>query len=262
MTTVRAANVHAGKRYSIRGGDTLWAIASRLKAQGVGGSVKQIIALIQRLNPSITNPNLIIAGHALRLPAVGALADRFSRAARAPVNLGSNSPAQQVGPSAQVALPADSSSAEAFRAQVAQWAIAQADDPSIGYSQTKGRFGNATDAQGHRFFDCSGLVTAAYAQYGVKLGANYTAAMRATWPQWAQQVPKSTSAMKPGDLILMNGHVVMYIGGGKCVGAQGTGPAFQEQVTTHIDAQHYLSRPDAIVLRPNVPDGLLQQRSA
>jgi cell wall-associated NlpC family hydrolase len=106
---------------------------------------------------------------------------------------------------------------------------------------------------GHRYFDCSGLVFTAYKQAGVTLGGNWTGAMRSTWPQWADQVPKNTAAMKPGDVILMNGHVVMYIGGGRCVGAQTSHTAFRDQVTTNISAQSYLNQPDAIVLRPRVP---------
>lgn len=60
----------AGSSYTIRRGDTLWAIASRLKAQGMPGGHWDIIRQIQKLNPKITDPNLIIAGDTLRLPAV------------------------------------------------------------------------------------------------------------------------------------------------------------------------------------------------
>ncbi|MEW5740108.1 MAG: NlpC/P60 family protein [Myxococcota bacterium] len=232
--------------YRIRRGDTLWAIASRLKRQGAQGSTRELIARIARDN-GIKNPNLIIAGRTLRLPGASS---SFTPA-----------PTSQTGGRPSVTptftVPASSSGADAFRARVAQWAIAQADNPNIGYSQTKGRFGNVTDSAGHRYFDCSGLVFTAYKQAGVTLGGNWTGAMRSTWPQWADQVPKHTSQMKPGDLILMNGHVVMYIGGGRCVGAQTSHTAFQHQVTTNISAQHYLNRPDAIVLRPRVPASLV-----
>jgi hypothetical protein len=60
-----------GESYRIQRGDTLWAIASRLKAQGMKGSHWDIIRQIQALNPHITNPNLIYAGDTIRLPAVG-----------------------------------------------------------------------------------------------------------------------------------------------------------------------------------------------
>lgn len=249
----RASSVRAGQSYTIHSGDTLWAIASRLKAQGVQGSHWDIIRMIQRLNPSITNPNLIISGRSLRLPGPGAVADGFSPAQSRPRGAtGWQSPTQQAPVSQTVQVPPGSSRADAIRAQVAQWAVQQANDPNIGYSQTKGRFGNATDSQGNRYFDCSGLVYTAYKQFGITLGGNWTGAMRSTWRNWADQVPKNPGVMKPGDLILMDGHVVMYIGNGRCVGAQTSHTNFQDQVTTNIDVNRYLARPDAIVLRPRV----------
>lgn len=60
----------AGSSYTIRKGDTLWEIASRLKSQGMPGGHWDIIKQIQKLNPKITNPNLIIAGDTIRLPGV------------------------------------------------------------------------------------------------------------------------------------------------------------------------------------------------
>ncbi len=60
----------AGGSYTIRRGDTLWEIASRLKSQGMPGSHWDIIHQIQKLNPKITDPNLIITGDTLKLPAV------------------------------------------------------------------------------------------------------------------------------------------------------------------------------------------------
>ena len=60
--------------YTIRRGDTLWAIASRLKAQGVPGAHWDIIRQIQQMNPKITDPNLIIAGDTIRLPGPGGAA--------------------------------------------------------------------------------------------------------------------------------------------------------------------------------------------
>lgn len=241
---MHAASVSAGSTYRIHSGDTLWAIASRLRGQGVSGSVPDIIRQIQQLNPSITNPNLIIAGHSLRLP---------GSHRRATPQRDEFQPRAPRGPSLNpVSVPRGSTEADAIRARAAEWAIRQADDPNIGYSQTKGRFGNATDGNGNRYFDCSGLVFTAYKNLGVTLGGNWTGAMRSTWPQWAQQVPKDLNQMKPGDLLLMNGHVVMYTGNGRCVGAQTGNTRFADQVTTNIDARRYLARGDCIVLRPNV----------
>ena len=64
-----------------------------------------------------------------------------------------------------------------------------------------------------------------------KLGGDCTGAMRATASQWAEGIPKDEAQMKPGDLILMGGHVVMYTGNGKAVGAQTGNTAFQDQVS-------------------------------
>lgn len=246
-------NVSAARRapatstgYTIRSGDTLWAIASRLKAQGVVGSHREIIQLIMRMNPSIKNANLIYTGNSLKLPGAGTFADGFTPAQSRPR---SSSPSQSVGP---ISVPQGSSRADAIRAQAARWAIEQANNPDIGYSQTKGRYGNVTDKNGNRYFDCSGLVYTAYKKLGVELGGNWTGAMRSTWRSWADQVPKNPSAMKPGDLLLMDGHVVMYIGNGKCVGAQTSNTAWDRQVTADIPVGNYLQRSDCIVLRPRV----------
>lgn len=74
-----------GGDYRIQRGDTLWAIAGRLKAQGLAGSHWDIIRQIQSLNPKITNPNLIFAGDTLKLPAV--TGSSFTPSAPPPVNV-------------------------------------------------------------------------------------------------------------------------------------------------------------------------------
>ncbi|MFP2928568.1 C39 family peptidase [Pyxidicoccus sp. 3LG] len=56
--------------YQIKKGDTLWGIASQLKAKGMQGSHWDVINQIRELNPKITNPNLIMAGDSLKLPGV------------------------------------------------------------------------------------------------------------------------------------------------------------------------------------------------
>lgn len=67
-------------------------------------------------------------------------------------------------------------------------------------------------------FDCSGFVSWAYSQAGIKLPA-YTESLKSV----GRQV--SASEMKPGDLVFFNtykrdGHVGIYIGGGKFIGSQ------------------------------------------
>lgn len=71
-------------------------------------------------------------------------------------------------------------------------------------------------------FDCSGLVSWAYAQIGVSV-PHYTGAIWSSFPH------VSMSQLQPGDLILYYGieHVAMYIGGGMVVQAPHTG-AFVE----------------------------------
>jgi len=248
---MHAGSVRSGSTYRIHSGDTLWGIASKLKRDGVQGSVPEIIRQIAQMN-GISNPNLIITGRSLKLPGAGGGGQVGGGQPVRPPNDGYN-PSQPSGPAiTPVTVDQGSTRADQIRARAAEFAIAQANDPNIGYSQTKGRFGNATDSQGHRYFDCSGLVFTAYKNQGITLGGNWTGAMRQTWRQWADQVPKNLNQMKPGDLLLMDGHVVMYTGNGKCVGAQTGNTAFRDQVRTGIDAQSYLNRPDCIVLRPHV----------
>ena len=60
----------SGSEYQIKSGDTLWAIASRLKAQGMPGSHWDIINQIVSMNAQIKDPNLIYTGDTLKLPGV------------------------------------------------------------------------------------------------------------------------------------------------------------------------------------------------
>lgn len=59
-----------GSDYLVQRGDTLWAIASRLKANGAEGSHWDIINRIVSMNPQIKDPNLIYTGDTLKLPGV------------------------------------------------------------------------------------------------------------------------------------------------------------------------------------------------
>ncbi|MFL4473672.1 C40 family peptidase [Paeniglutamicibacter sp. MACA_103] len=64
-------------------------------------------------------------------------------------------------------------------------------------------------------WDCSGFVQYVYAQHGINI-ARGTSAIRASG-QFVR-----TSSPKPGDLVFQNGggHVGIYLGGGKMIGAQ------------------------------------------
>jgi cell wall-associated NlpC family hydrolase len=68
-------------------------------------------------------------------------------------------------------------------------------------------------------FDCSGLVSWAYAQAGLGGLPHFTGAL------WASGAHISESELAPGDLVFYNGlnHVGMYIGGGNFVEAPHTG---------------------------------------
>lgn len=76
---------------------------------------------------------------------------------------------------------------------------------------------NASDIA-NGLFDCSGFVHWAFAQAGVSVGASTEALKN-------QGTRVSVSNMKPGDLVFFNtyktdGHVGIYIGGGKFIGSQ------------------------------------------
>ena len=84
-------------------------------------------------------------------------------------------------------------------------------------------------AAGPDAYDCSGLVYAAYAVAGIRLG-------RTTY-QWRQDGPVvPLSQIQPGDLLFSAGsdgtrgnpgHVVMYLGGGQVIQAPQTGQDVQ-----------------------------------
>jgi cell wall-associated NlpC family hydrolase len=82
-------------------------------------------------------------------------------------------------------------------------------------------------------FDCSGLVSWAYAQIG-KSVPHYTGAIWSAFPQ------VSSSDLQPGDLVFFNGgeHVGMYIGGGQFVHAPHTGDVVR--VETHDTRGDYV----------------------
>ncbi|MER6142169.1 NlpC/P60 family protein [Streptomyces sparsogenes] len=71
---------------------------------------------------------------------------------------------------------------------------------------------------GPRGFDCSGLTMRAWQAAGVKLP-------RTTWSQRYAGKATTRAGLRPGDLVLAygDGHVALYIGGGKVIHAPGRG---------------------------------------
>jgi Uncharacterized protein conserved in bacteria len=77
-------------------------------------------------------------------------------------------------------------------------------------------FGASSPSTGQ--FDCSGFVKAAFAANGISVG-------RTTFDLVATGTPVSYSQAKPGDLVFFdtyttNGHVGIYLGGGRFIGSQ------------------------------------------
>ena len=72
-------------------------------------------------------------------------------------------------------------------------------------------------------YDCSGLAQAAWAAAGVSIP-------RTTYADWSSLPHVSMSSLEPGDLILYDGegHVAIYVGGGKIVDAPHSGADVEE----------------------------------
>jgi peptidoglycan hydrolase-like protein with peptidoglycan-binding domain len=80
--------------------------------------------------------------------------------------------------------------------------------------------------KGTRVFDCSGFVVTAYKQLGVNLAARGITTSGAIHANTTFLQPVSRENLQPGDLITYNasngvGHVVIYMGDGKCIEAAG-----------------------------------------
>lgn len=82
------------------------------------------------------------------------------------------------------------------------------------------QFGSGPDTSS---FDCSDLIQWAYKQVGINLP-------RTTYEQIKVGVPVDPKDIQPGDLVFPSeGHVVMYVGGGKVIAAPRTGTVVQYQ---------------------------------
>ncbi len=89
-------------------------------------------------------------------------------------------------------------------------------------------------------FDCSGFVSWAFAQAGVKVGAS-TEVLKNTGTR------VSASEMRPGDMVFFNtyktdGHVGIYIGGGKFIGSQSSTGVAIANMTSGYWAQTFNGR--------------------
>ena len=75
-------------------------------------------------------------------------------------------------------------------------------------------------AAGPDAFDCSGLTMMAWAQAGVSMPHGST-------EQWNMFPHVPLSQAQPGDLIVWDGHVGLYVGGGQVLHAPHTGTVVQ-----------------------------------
>ncbi|MFF2446080.1 coiled-coil domain-containing protein [Neobacillus sp. NPDC058068] len=89
-------------------------------------------------------------------------------------------------------------------------------------------------------FDCSGFVAWAFAQAGIKVGA-HTDILKNT----GTRVPMSEA--RPGDLVFfdtykIDGHVGIYLGGGKFIGSQSSTGIAIADMTSRYYAEHFNGR--------------------
>lgn len=127
---------------------------------------------------------------------------------------GSSASSNEAGSSA----PVDTSSSTPVNASGSISTVINAGYKYIGNSvYVFGGGRNASDIANGRF-DCSGFVAWAFGQAGIKVGAS-TEVLKNTGTR------VSASEMRPGDMVFFNtyktdGHVGIYIGGGKFIGSQ------------------------------------------
>jgi cell wall-associated NlpC family hydrolase len=74
--------------------------------------------------------------------------------------------------------------------------------------------------------DCSGFVQSVFKHFGISLP-------RTSYEQRSSGKEVSYSNAQPGDLICYSGHVAIYIGGGRIVGAQSSAIGIATQTATY-----------------------------
>ena len=102
-------------------------------------------------------------------------------------------------------------------------------------------------------FDCSGLVSQAWASAGISIP-------RTTYSEWAALPHVSQSSLQPGDLLFYNGigHVAIYVGGGMMIDAPSAGQPVRELA---MNTDWYASSYDGAA-RPLSPGGQLPSVAA
>lgn len=115
-------------------------------------------------------------------------------------------------------------------------------------------------AEGPNTFDCSGLMQWLYGKFGVKLPR-----LAHQQAQYGIAVPKSVSAMKPGDMVFSSwdgrtsSHVGIYVGGGQIINAPQPGERVKLQKLTsgymaHVDNVRRVPGVDGVA-GPPTPGG-------
>ena len=181
----------ANGSYTVKPGDTLWDIAA---ANGI--SLQSLI----EANPQISNPDLIYPGQNVNIPGGGSAGgpDQGS-----PATPGSPDPAANPAGGTQITLPNGGGTVNAPNATAAaavNKALQQLGTPYV--------YGAADPNKG---FDCSGLTSWAYGKAGVNLP-------RHSGDQTIGQ-KVSQQDLAPGDLVVWQGHVAMYVGDGQMIEA-------------------------------------------